>query len=130
MSKSKLPDIRINQTHLDLIAQIYDLPLRPEKWQMVLDQFAPIMNAKLAGVAVHEPLSSEHQLNVMTSNFTPELSEQYYQMIAATKSTPFARMSENPKRDFWTETEMFGMKNSFSCNFHHATRKCCSNQNP
>lgn len=111
MSESGSFDNQISQTHLDLVAQIYDLPLQPDGWQKVLDQFAPIMNATLAGVAVHEPLSLEHQLNVMTSNFPPEMLDGYYNMITASKSSPFAIMSQNPKRDFWTETKMLGTAN-------------------
>lgn len=109
MASIKTTDFQVTQTHLNLISKIYDLPLQPRKWQDVLDEFAAIINAEIAGIAVHEPLSSEHQLSVMTSNFTPSFLEGYYSMITSQNVSPFARMSINPERNFWTETEILGV---------------------
>lgn len=109
MSRDQPLHFQITQSHLDLVSQIYDLPLRPERWQEVLDQFALIMNANLAGVVLQEPLSSEFQLSIMTTNFKPELNDAFQKFIAANNKSPFAAMTKNPKREFWTQSEMMGI---------------------
>lgn len=101
----------IMQVHLDLVSKIYDLPLHPERWQRVLDEFAQIMNAKIAGIAVHEPLTRDRQLNVMTSNFPSSLFEEYNTQISTINNSPYTRMAIHPKREFWTELKMLELEN-------------------
>ena len=111
MSSSGSGDIQITQRHLDLISQIYDLPLHPERWSTVLDQFASIMGANMIGIAVHDPMTSGQQLSVSSSNFTPALQAEYNTQISTLGESPYAKMAANPKREFWTELEMLGMDN-------------------
>lgn len=109
MSRNQPVDFQITQAHLDLVSQIYDLPLRPERWQEVLDQFALFMNANIAGIVLQEPLSPEFQLNIMTTNFKPELIEAFHKMITINSQSPFAAMMANPEREFWSDSQMMGM---------------------
>lgn len=136
MSRDQPTHFQITQSHLDLVSQIYDLPLRPERWQEVLDQFALSMNANLAGVVLQEPLSPEFQLNIMTTNFKPELIDAFHKMITANSKSPFAAMMANPEREFWSDSQMIGMNNeqyaarpgvqwlNQNFNVHHGAASC------
>lgn len=95
----------ITQKHLNLIAQIYNLPLSPDGWQSVLDRFAPMINACFAGTTVHDPKYS-YNLNDITSNFGHSFMQEYRDNMPSDYQTPFAKMTENPRREFISDREM------------------------
>ena len=100
---------QINQKHMDLISKIYDLPLYPEKWQAVLDEFAPMMNASLAGMAAVDHIYVENHVNVVTSNVGPTFLQDYRSQFPPGQQTPFTKMAINPQRGFITDMEMLDL---------------------
>lgn len=98
----------IEQKHLDLLAKIYDLPLEPEKWPNVLDEFAAIMGAGVVGVVAYDPIYIDHKLNSASSNFTPALVAEQRKLFSSGTGyqSAFAKMAINPKRAFVNDLEM------------------------
>ena len=98
----------IDQDHLNLISQIYDLPLRPDNWPEVLEAFAPMSNASLAGIAIYDPQYPSHQLNTVNSSCDILQSEEYRNMVSANSGyqSPFANLTVNPKRAFVRDMDM------------------------
>ena len=102
----------IGQEQLNLISRVYDLPLRPENWRAVLDEFAPMVNAAMAGIAVVDPLYCEHQLNAVSTGFDVLQSDDYKNNFSpeAGYSSPFANLAKDPKRAFVPDLEMLGLE--------------------
>ncbi len=103
----------INQSHMDLISRIYDLPLRPEKWQSVLDDFAPIMNAAGAAVLAFDPIYAEHHVNIINSNFlkiAPHFIHEFNERFGAVEKEGYAQMALDPKRKFISDMEGMGVR--------------------
>ncbi|MCK5445737.1 MAG: helix-turn-helix transcriptional regulator, partial [Rhodospirillaceae bacterium] len=94
----------------DLISSIYDLPLQPDGWQAVLDQFAPTINATGSAIMAVDPHYSEHHINVTTSNYAPELSMEYNKLFGADEKVNYAKIAMEPKRGFITDMESLGME--------------------
>ena len=101
----------IDQRCLNLISNIYDLPLDPEKWSPVLDEFSSIMGGGVAGVAAYDPIYIDHHLNKTTSNYTPELLTTVSDNFNAKNGykSAFAKMATNPKRGFIDDLEMLDL---------------------
>lgn len=100
----------ISQEHLDIISSIYDLPLRPERWQSVLDQFAPVMNAAGAAMMAFDPIYSEHHVNIATSNVSAEFLAKYNELFGAVERQEYAKIALNPKRGFVSDMENLGIE--------------------
>ncbi len=100
----------ISQQHLDLISRIYDLPLRPDGWQSVLDEFAPVMNAAGAGILAFDPAYAEYHVRAITSNYDPVMIAQYNERFGAAEKAEYAKIALNPKREFITDIEALGLK--------------------
>jgi len=98
----------IDQRCLNLISGIYDLPLSPERWSPVLDEFTSIMGGAIAGVAAYDPIYIDHHLNKATSNYTEELKKTVSDNFQAKNGykSAFAKMATNPKRGFINDLEM------------------------
>lgn len=103
----------ITQNHLELIAKLYDLPLHPEGWQTVLDEFGSIVNAALVGIAAYDPIYIQHNLNAISSGIGPSFLEEQRKFIADNPGyeSAFAKMSINPKREFIEDLEMLELDN-------------------
>lgn len=101
----------IGQKHFDLISKIYDLPLCPEGWSAVLDEFASIMGGGVAGVAAYDPIYMDHQLNATSSKFTPALLEEQARRFTAETGyqSGFAKMAVSPRRAFVDDLEMLDL---------------------
>ncbi len=99
----------ISQNQLDLISSIYDLPLQPENWQSVLDQFAPIMNAAGSGVMAFDPAYAEHHVSALTSNYNPTTMAEYNERFGAEENYGYAKMALDPKRGFVADMEVMGL---------------------
>lgn len=101
-----------SQDHLDLVSRIYDLPLRPEGWLSVLNDFAPMMGAQGAAIMVFDPVYGEHHVNVNTTSLpiTPEQAEEYNRLFGAAEKDEYAKIAMNPKRGFTTDMEIMGLK--------------------
>lgn len=106
MGAPNRPNISITQSHLDLISRIYDTPLNPDAWPVVLEEFASVMNAGMAGIAVYDPILSDHQFSAVTPNFSASLLEEYTKQFSERYESAFSGMSANPKRTFLTDREM------------------------
>jgi DNA-binding CsgD family transcriptional regulator len=102
---------QFDQKHLDLISRIYDLPLRPEGWPAVLDEFASIIGAGITGVVAFDPIYVDHHLNAASSNFTPALLEEQNNRFSANSGyrSAFAKMAANPRHAFIDDLEMLGI---------------------
>lgn len=98
----------IQQKHFDLISRIYDLPLHPDGWPAVLDEFTLMMGGGVAGVVAYDPIYIDHQLKVASSNFSPALQEEQNQRFNAEVGyqSAFAKMAVNPRRAFINDLEM------------------------
>lgn len=98
----------IDQSHMDLISRIYDLPLRPERWQSVLDEFAPSMNAAGASIMAFDPIYAEHHVNIVTSNFmeyAPSVLADFNERFGADEQEGYNKMALDPKREFVSAME-------------------------
>jgi len=103
--------VTITKDHLDLIGQIYDIPSQPDKWQHVLDRFAPLVGAAGAGVMTYDPLYAEHNANIVTSNYTdidPNFIEHFAE-FSRQEQAGYALMAENPQRGFVSDFEAMGI---------------------
>jgi len=112
MSASSSSSVQINQGHMDLISHIYDLPLRPDRWTAVLDEFAPIMNAAGAGVLAFDPIYAEHHVSVVTSNYHaigPAVLADFNKRFAAEEKEGYAKLAMDPKQGFVTDMEGLGV---------------------
>lgn len=99
----------ISQQHMDLISNIYDLPLNPEGWQSVLDELAPTLNATGSAIMAVDPIYAEHHINVTTSNYPPELSMEYNQLFGADEKAAYAKIAMAPERGFISDMEHLGI---------------------
>ena len=99
---------QIRQSHLELISQIYGLPLQQDGWQAILDKFSPMMNAKAAFVTVYEPLYAKHHIFTGTSNFDPSYIEEFNTLFST--DDPFAKLVKMPKRAFLSDMEILGLE--------------------
>ena len=98
-----------SQGQLDLISKIYDLPLRPENWQSVLDEFSLAMNSVGATLLAFDPMYSEHHLSIVSSIFTPAFAEDYGKRFGEQDQTAYSTLLMNPKRGFVTDMELLGI---------------------
>jgi len=101
--------IQIDQSHLDLISNIYDLPLNPDGWQSVLDQFLPVMNAAGAAIYAFDPSYSEHNINSITSNYDLHEIAEYFELYGEDERAVYAREVIDPKRGFVSDKELLGI---------------------
>ena len=101
----------ISKQHMGLISRIYDLPLNPDKWADVLDEFAPTMGAAGATILAFDPIYSEHQLSMTTSNYDPALLMEYGQRFGALDQEAYNSLIMNPKRGFISDMEILGFDN-------------------
>ena len=99
----------ISQEHLDIISSIYDLPLNPDGWQSVLDQFAPVMNAAGAAIMAFDPIYAEYHVNIVTSNYDASRMADYNERFGATESSHYAKIALSPQRGFITDMEILGL---------------------
>ena len=102
-----------SQQDLDLVSVIYDLPLQPNGWMDVLDQFAPAMNAAGAGVLVFDPINAEYHVSEVTSNYhsyDPTFLDDYNQRFGAAEKEGYAKLAMHPKRQFITDMEGMGIE--------------------
>lgn len=103
--------MNITENHLDLIGQIYDIPSQPDKWQIVLDRFAPMVGATGAGIMTYDPLYAEHNANIVTSNYT-DIDPNFIEHLAEfsrQEQEGYALMAENPQRGFVSDFEAMGI---------------------
>ena len=75
MTDTNIQGPSIQPAHLGLISRIYDLPLQPENWQPVLDEFTDAMGAYGASVHTFDPIYAEHRASIYTSNYEPTLAK-------------------------------------------------------
>ena len=110
----------VTQQHMDLISKIYDLPLRPENWQPVLDEFSATVGAAGAALLAFDPVYAGHQLSIadpdyaghhlsiVTSNFTPAIIEEFGRLYGAEDQKAYNSLLMNPKRGFISDMEALG----------------------
>lgn len=103
--------VSIEPEHLDLISRIYDLPLHPERWTAVLDEFSAILNAGGAGFGIHDPYAVEFQASAVTTSFGPDFQEQYQRAMPPGYQSPFAKLAINPKRGFVRDLDLLDLHN-------------------
>ena len=102
----------ISKQHMGLISRIYDLPLRPDKWVDVLDEFAPTMNAAGASVLAFNPSNAEYHVSVFTSNYSeydPLALRDFNNRFGAAEKEAYIKMAADPKRGFISDMEGLGI---------------------
>ena len=102
----------ISKQHMGLISRIYDLPLQPDNWLDVLDEFAPTMNAAGASVLVFDPINAEYHVSVVTSNYSayePFILEDFNNRFGAAEKEGYIKMAADPKRRFISDMEGLGI---------------------
>ena len=102
----------ISKQHMGLISRIYDLPLSPDKWADVLDEFASTMGAKGGAIMVFDPVYGEHHVNVTASSLpvTPAMADEYNRLFGAEEKISYAKIAADPNRGFTTDMEILGLK--------------------
>lgn len=98
-----------SQQHMNLISSIYDLPLRPENWQVVLEQFAPIMGGAGAAMMAFDPIYSEHHVDSHTSNLSDEFVFEYNELFGAEEKEAYVKIAMHPERRFISDIEHLGI---------------------
>lgn len=103
------PFTSVEPRDLGLISRIYDLPLQPQRWRFVLDEFVARLNGGLGGVVACETVNARYRLNVMTSNFTDPLLQEYNLFQADASPSPFTQLVASRRREFVSDLKMLGL---------------------
>lgn len=108
----------ISKNHLDLISSIYDLPLQPDKWALVLDQFSHVMNAFGSALHVHDPIYAESQVQEFSSVYQTMrngegvlLIDQYNEEVGKYDQAAATNLLMRPERGFVSDFELSGLPN-------------------
>ena len=106
-----------SQEQLDLITKIYDLPLRPENWQDVLDEFAIVMNAYGCSASTIDTIFPVIQVNKNSSLIGKKknddgvlLVEQYNREIAHHDRPGIEKLISLNQRGFCSAYEISGIE--------------------
>lgn len=106
----------ISSQHMGLISRIYDLPLQPDKWSDVLDEFAPIMNAFGSTLVVLDPIYAELQVQAFSTVYQTMknsngvlLVDEYNTDFAKHDQPSVSKLLSSPNREFYSEFELSGI---------------------
>jgi len=97
---------------MDLISKIYDLPLQPDMWTPVLDEFALTINALGTSVLAFDTIYAEHQVNAVTSSYlryNPHILDDYNDRFAQEDKEAFQNLMLKPDRGFVSDMEALGI---------------------
>jgi DNA-binding CsgD family transcriptional regulator len=89
-----------------IITSIYDVAMRPERWETVLDEIAHASGAGGAAVFVEDSTTSEFELSATSSIFTPEALAEYAAEYHADDAPAYARLMHFPARRMFTDHEI------------------------
>lgn len=102
----------VTEQHFRFVSRIYDLPLQPDQWPDVLDEFAPFMNATASAVVAHDPIYAEHRIDIVSSyhlGIGASLVAEFNERFGGAEKEGYAKMALSPQRAFVSDMEAMGI---------------------
>lgn len=95
----------------ELIAAIYEAPLKPDGWPNVLTYFAEFANAGAATIALFDFNYSEYHLDLVSQNYvaTPLFREEYNRTCMPFDQAAYQAVARVRKRSFSTDYGVLGI---------------------
>ena len=101
--------MRIDQRALDYIAEIYDLALEPDLWSARLEQYIAFFGAAGASLHTFDPIYSDHEVTVLTSNYDVQLYEDYQANFLDFDRPAFDRLLKLNRRGYTSDFDLLGI---------------------
>jgi len=114
-NKQTIRPSSVSPENLDLIAKIYDLPLKPENWHLVLDNYAAQIGSVGATIYFYDPAYAQHHVTMVSSNYL-KLTEklkislaEYNERYAAYDEKATTAVALYPDRGFVFDQQLQGI---------------------
>jgi len=102
----------VTEKQLALVGRIYEVPLQPDKWTPVLDEFAGNVGAAGASLHVFDMSSNRHKLDVLTTNYLSKQGEvaiSDWDKVGKDDQTAYQEMLRYCDQEFRSDFQLIGI---------------------